>query len=205
MSDVAQGQGWWQASDGKWYPPEQHPNYQPPVPATTMPVAYPAPTQTPPPGYWQGTDGNWYPPQAGMPVGHQAPKKKVYKRVWFWILIIVALGFGGCITIVSVASVAVNKAATTVHTATYSVTGNGVADINYDSLTNGNVGSSSANGSTLPWAKTVRGSGLITIFSVDAILTSGTTVTCTITVDGKVVESHSSTGQFASVSCVGGG
>jgi hypothetical protein len=22
MSDVSQGQGWWQASDGKWYPPQ---------------------------------------------------------------------------------------------------------------------------------------------------------------------------------------
>ena len=23
MSDTSQGPGWWQASDGKWYPPEQ--------------------------------------------------------------------------------------------------------------------------------------------------------------------------------------
>lgn len=28
MSDVSQGEGWWLASDGKWYPPEQHPNDQ---------------------------------------------------------------------------------------------------------------------------------------------------------------------------------
>ncbi len=25
MSDISQGDGWWQASDGKWYSPEQHP------------------------------------------------------------------------------------------------------------------------------------------------------------------------------------
>jgi hypothetical protein len=25
MSDTSQGEGWWQASDGKWYPPEQTP------------------------------------------------------------------------------------------------------------------------------------------------------------------------------------
>jgi hypothetical protein len=25
MSDTSQGEGWWQASDGRWYPPEQHP------------------------------------------------------------------------------------------------------------------------------------------------------------------------------------
>ncbi len=27
MSDVSQGPGWWIASDGKWYPPEQQPGY----------------------------------------------------------------------------------------------------------------------------------------------------------------------------------
>lgn len=31
MSDSSQGPGWWQASDGKWYPPEQAPGYQPPA------------------------------------------------------------------------------------------------------------------------------------------------------------------------------
>jgi hypothetical protein len=33
MSDVSQGDGWWQASDGKWYPPEQQPSTQTPSPA----------------------------------------------------------------------------------------------------------------------------------------------------------------------------
>jgi hypothetical protein len=28
MSDVSRGPGWWLASDGKWYAPELHPNYQ---------------------------------------------------------------------------------------------------------------------------------------------------------------------------------
>ncbi|MEX1217467.1 MAG: hypothetical protein WEA11_02975 [Acidimicrobiales bacterium] len=30
MSDTSQGPGWWQASDGKWYPPEQAPGATPP-------------------------------------------------------------------------------------------------------------------------------------------------------------------------------
>lgn len=39
MSDTAQRQGWWQATDGGWYPPEAHPNYQ----ATpTLPQAAPS-------------------------------------------------------------------------------------------------------------------------------------------------------------------
>jgi hypothetical protein len=25
MTEAAQGPGWWQASDGHWYPPESHP------------------------------------------------------------------------------------------------------------------------------------------------------------------------------------
>lgn len=31
MSDVSQGPGWWQASDGKWYPPEQAPQQAAPT------------------------------------------------------------------------------------------------------------------------------------------------------------------------------
>ena len=32
MSDRSLGTGWWYASDGKWYPPETHPDYRPPAP-----------------------------------------------------------------------------------------------------------------------------------------------------------------------------
>ena len=39
MSDTSQGQGWWQASDRKWYPPESHPNYQPGPPTPASPHA----------------------------------------------------------------------------------------------------------------------------------------------------------------------
>lgn len=45
MSDIAQGPGWWRASDGRWYPPEQHPTYlsslPPPPPAHQVPFAAP--------------------------------------------------------------------------------------------------------------------------------------------------------------------
>lgn len=37
MSDTSQGEGWWQASDAKWYPPESHPDYRPPPPAAAPP------------------------------------------------------------------------------------------------------------------------------------------------------------------------
>lgn len=32
MSDASQGHGWWEASDSKWYPPEDHPDYVDPRP-----------------------------------------------------------------------------------------------------------------------------------------------------------------------------
>lgn len=41
MSHVSQGPDWWLASDGKWYPPDRHPSYRPPLPP-------PPPSPSPP-------------------------------------------------------------------------------------------------------------------------------------------------------------
>ncbi|HVA03928.1 MAG TPA: DUF4190 domain-containing protein [Acidimicrobiales bacterium] len=59
MSDTSQGPGWWQASDGRWYPPQQQPGYwaPPPPPMSGMPVA-PYPGSVPyVPGGVQSTNG----------------------------------------------------------------------------------------------------------------------------------------------------
>jgi hypothetical protein len=41
MSEISQGDGWWEARDGKWYPPESHPEYmaptQSPAPSESIP------------------------------------------------------------------------------------------------------------------------------------------------------------------------
>ncbi len=42
MSDVAQGPGWWQASDGRWYPPESVPSAAPTLPPTPVTPDFPA-------------------------------------------------------------------------------------------------------------------------------------------------------------------
>ena len=47
MSDVSQGPGWWQASDGKWYSPEQRPGAEPPPAAEGPPAAEAPPAATP--------------------------------------------------------------------------------------------------------------------------------------------------------------
>jgi hypothetical protein len=44
MSMSPEGPGWWQASDGRWYPPEQHPSATPPPGFTT-----PTPQRSGPP------------------------------------------------------------------------------------------------------------------------------------------------------------
>lgn len=41
MTNAPQGPGWWQASDGNWYPPAQSASYAPP-PAPSGPPGYPA-------------------------------------------------------------------------------------------------------------------------------------------------------------------
>ena len=47
MSDTSQGPGWWQASDGKWYRPESHPDYVPPAPPPPPPPPLVASTPIP--------------------------------------------------------------------------------------------------------------------------------------------------------------
>lgn len=57
MSNAPQDAGWWQASDGKWYPPREA------APAI---------------GWWLASDGRWYPP-ADVP-GDQAPDRPGPRR-----------------------------------------------------------------------------------------------------------------------------
>lgn len=49
MSDFAQGPGWWEASDGRWYAPELHPDHQPPAEPGPPPFNDRT-VQAPPPG-----------------------------------------------------------------------------------------------------------------------------------------------------------
>jgi hypothetical protein len=57
MSDAAPQAGWWMASDGRWYPPEQHPS------RNTAPQA----------GWWMASDGRWYPPEQHPSFRQPAP------------------------------------------------------------------------------------------------------------------------------------
>jgi hypothetical protein len=84
MSDTSQGPGWWLASDGKWYSPEQAPGYQPASVPAVAPSAVPHPGPLPasgtvPPTQPQAATASGpstgtlppttYPPPGGAPPG----------------------------------------------------------------------------------------------------------------------------------------
>lgn len=110
MSNVPNGPGWWQASDGKWYPPELHPaNAAPPPPSepgtapsspTEPGAGYPpaAPTQQigyAPPGY----GGQMAP--GTQPYGAPMARKSGMPG-WLKALLIIGavLVVGGCAVVV---------------------------------------------------------------------------------------------------------
>jgi hypothetical protein len=183
MSDVSQGVGWWLASDGKWYPPTSVPG--------TAPAAPPPPSGQQP--YQQPSK----------------PKKGLLRRPLFWILVVIVVFFGGCIAIVAGGTKAVNDAAKKKHTVVYSVTGSGTttADVTYSTLQEGSGqnGTAQVTNASLPWTKNITASGLFTSFTLT--VTNGPVglsyVTCSITVDGKVVSQNKASGPYASADCNG--
>ena len=156
------------------------------------------------PGWWQASDGKWYPTQAPPPPGK--PTKPIYKRVWFWVLLVIVVFFGGCVAIVAGTSKAVHDANTAKHTIIYSVTGSTgtIATVTYSAYDNGNQGTSQLSNQTLPWTKTITGSGLFNDYNLTATVgQNGGSVTCTLTVDGQQKASHTANGAFASANCSG--
>ena len=72
MSDVSQGPGWWLASDGKWYPPEEVPDYGAAAQTSGAPVAPPYGPPPAAPGYAATPPAPGYPPP-NAPPGYGAP------------------------------------------------------------------------------------------------------------------------------------
>jgi hypothetical protein len=177
MSDVSQGPGWWLASDGKWYPPQS------------------ASVAAPPP------------PQGGYGTQVQAARKKpLRRRPLFWVLMVVLVFMGGCIAIVAGVSTSIDHKAHQQHTVVYSITGSGTStasDITYATVQQGSGqnGEAQATNAPVPWSKTITASGLFTAFSLSAQNGGSGSITCTISEDGRVLNTNTATGQFAVASC----
>lgn len=90
MSDTPEGPDWWQASDGKYYPPQ--PPTAPPPPPTGPPTAPPVP---PPPGYAYPTSPVGPPQSTGM--------SGCLKVGLIVLAVLFVLGIGSCVAIVFVA------------------------------------------------------------------------------------------------------
>ena len=73
MSDYSEGPGWWQASDDKWYPPDQLPGPDPATGAAwAQPSAPPGSWGAPGPSAWGSgapSYGAGYAPQGGYAYG----------------------------------------------------------------------------------------------------------------------------------------
>ena len=98
MSDRQVGAGWWLASDGKWYPPESHPDaLSAPKPASGTGRVRSS-DRPEGPGWWRASDDKWYPPESHADA-LSAPKPASgmeYAGFWLWAwlldLLIVAVG-----------------------------------------------------------------------------------------------------------------
>lgn len=160
----------------------------------------------------------WVPALVGIGLGIAAVLKKSAKKVVAWIglglsIVSIFVAFATAAAGVGAVSNAINEASASAAAAApkeivYSVTGDGgTANITYSSWSNGSWGSQSANGASLPWSQTITpeastGWSSFSSFSIFAMGTADTTTLgCTITVDGTVVSTQTSTGPFASVTC----
>ena len=105
MSDQPPHDGWWQASDGNWYPPESRPGAGtapapvPPQPAAPTPPAQPPPVWTPPTNSpplppTSAAGGGFVPP----PVPEQKPKSNRGCLIGLAVLVIlIVLGVGALV------------------------------------------------------------------------------------------------------------
>jgi hypothetical protein len=145
------------------------------------------------------------PPSQPIAVQLQKPEKKLTHRPLFWILLVIVLFVGGCSAIVIGAGSAVDHVAHEQHSVTYSVTGSGTAtDITYATVQEGNGqnGEAQVTNAPLPWSNTITASGLFTDFVVSGTVGAhGGTVTCTITEDGKQLNTNTASRTFATASC----
>lgn len=150
------------------------------------------------------------PPASGLrPLVVPAPvKKKLYKRGWFWIVIVLLAGIGIYAVIGRGGGAPANNATEQTNTIVYSVTGSGtptVSTITYSNVGNekGQNGQVAVSNAAIPWSKTITAKGPLTDFSL--IVQNGSVglsyVTCTITENGELLTTNTSKGPAAIASC----
>jgi len=139
VSDVSQGPGWWQASDGKWYPPSAQPG--PPAPPPS--VAAQGPQTSPLGGPQPGPGWMQQPPQqtGQLPGAPQQPPKR--NRRGLWVAIVVGAVIIIVVIIVATTGSSNNNPSASGNTGNTGNTGSG----NTGSSGSGNTGNSASGNS----------------------------------------------------------
>jgi hypothetical protein len=135
-------------------------------------------------------------------------KKKLYKRGWFWIVIVLLAGIGAYTVIGRGGGAPANNATAQTNTIVYSVTGSGtptVSTITYANIGNGKgqTGQVAVSDVAIPWSKTITAKGPLTAFSLTVVNGSVglSYVTCTISENGELLSTNTSKGPSATASC----
>jgi hypothetical protein len=156
------------------------------------------------PGWHRAYDGKWYPPDVRP--SKPKPKRSFFHSGWFWILVALVVVAGGCLAAVGGGKAAIDAANHQKHTVVYRVDGIGSgATIGYDTWDNSHGGTATATNVTLPWSKTVGGSGLFSVYQVTVTLgPGGGSATCSLTVDGTQVSTNVASGPLGLATCGSG-
>ncbi|MEV0854358.1 MmpS family transport accessory protein [Nocardia fluminea] len=171
----------------------------------TVPPGHPQqPYSQQPPPYGRQPAGGYpqqggYPPQGGYP---QPPRKK---KVWPWVLggvlVVLLLVVGGCVALVGTVANEIENEVSREVTVSYEAGGSGTSTVIY---TDGSLDVVTESDTALPWSKNVTITGLVKFVSLSVMSgIDGGTVSCKITVGGKVIAEDQATGQLASASCTG--
>lgn len=153
-------------------------------------------------GWWQAHDGSWYPPFPQPEPNLGEVKSPIYRKAWFWVLMVVVVGMAGCVVTYS-AEMGVNSHRR--YAVVYTVNGSGVADITISQPISffGSAGDTYQGVTTsLPWTYSETETG-IALLSVTAIPVTGSSISCSISVNGKVIASESHDQQGSGAYCIG--
>jgi hypothetical protein len=175
----------------------------------------------------QATPPGWYPDPEGGPgqryfdgtiwtehraADQQAQPQYVYmsaptkKPVWPWVLgaifLVIFLGVAGCVAFVGGVASNIDKETKREVNVIYGVIGSGrSAAITYSGR---DFNTAQETAVSLPWNKSVTIDGLGKTVSLTATNDfDGGTITCQISANGKTIAQQTSTGPFATASCIG--
>ena len=174
-------------------------------------------TQSTPPGWYPDPEGGqsqryfdgskWTERRAGQQPQPQyvvvAPKKR---PVWPWVLggifLVIFLGVGACVAFVGGVASNLDKETKREVEVIYAVSGSGRSvAITYSGR---DFNTAQETAVRLPWNKSVTIDGLGKTVSLTATNdTDGGSITCQITANGKTIAEQTSSGPFATASCVG--